>query len=145
MLTYLEERAAAFPGVTLARSYIRRYPHGSVAAQLLGYVGQITQAQLKTLAGNGYEPGDEIGQSGIESALDIYLRGVPGLARVRVDSLGRRSQSPVADGGAQAGADGAADDRHAAPERRRERARRTGSSSRTTTASGRPTAARSSR
>jgi hypothetical protein len=27
MLTYLEERAAAFPGLTLARSYIRRYPH----------------------------------------------------------------------------------------------------------------------
>ena len=89
MLTYLEERAAAFPGLTLARSYIRRYPHGSVAAQLLGYDGQISQQQLKTLAGNGYEPGDVIGQTGIESALDMYLRGVPGLARVRVDSLGR--------------------------------------------------------
>jgi len=89
MLTYLEERAAAFPGLTLARSYIRRYPHGSVAAQLLGYDGQISQQQLKTLAGHGYEPGDVIGQTGIESALDMYLRGVPGLARVRVDSLGR--------------------------------------------------------
>src|SRR4029079_10362459 len=31
MLTYLQERAASFPGLTLARSYIRRYPHGSVA------------------------------------------------------------------------------------------------------------------
>jgi penicillin-binding protein 2 len=30
-----------------------------------------------------------IGQTGIESALDMYLRGVPGSARVRVDSLGR--------------------------------------------------------
>jgi penicillin-binding protein 2 len=89
MLTYLEERAAAFPGLTLARSYIRRYRHGSVASQLLGYDGQISQQQLKTLAGNGYQPGDVIGQTGIESALDMNLRGVPGLARVRVDSLGR--------------------------------------------------------
>jgi penicillin-binding protein 2 len=89
MLTYLEERAAAFPGLTLARSYIRRYPHGSVASQLLGYDGQISQQQLKALAANGYQPGDVIGQTGIESALDLYLRGVPGLARVRVDSLGR--------------------------------------------------------
>jgi penicillin-binding protein 2 len=89
MLTYLQERAASFPGLTLARSYIRRYPHGSVAAQLLGYDGQISQQQLKTLAGNGYAPGDVIGQTGIESALDMYLRGVPGSARVRVDSLGR--------------------------------------------------------
>jgi penicillin-binding protein 2 len=89
MQAYLQERAAAFPGLALARSYIRRYPHGSLAAQLLGYDGQISREQLRTLAKDGYEPGDEIGQTGIESALDMYLRGVPGLARVRVDSLGR--------------------------------------------------------
>ena len=88
MQAYLEERAAAFPGLTLARSYIRRYPHGSLAAQLLGYDGQISQNDPR-LGKDGYEPGDEIGQTGIESALDMYLRGVPGLARVRVDSLGR--------------------------------------------------------
>jgi penicillin-binding protein 2 len=97
MLTYLEERAAAFPGLTLARSYIRRYPHGSLAAQLLGYDGQISPKELRTLGKDGYKPGDEIGQTGIESALDMYLRGVPGLARVRVDSLGRpRSHTRLA-------------------------------------------------
>jgi penicillin-binding protein 2 len=89
MLTYLEERAGDFPGVTLARSYVRRYPHGSLAPQLLGYVGQISQSQLRTLGKEGYEPGDEIGQSGIEATYDTYLRGVAGAARVRVDSLGR--------------------------------------------------------
>ena len=78
MLTYLEERAADFPGLTLARSYIRRYPYGSVAAQLLGYAGQ-----------NTHSAGEVIGLTGIESAFDTYLRGVPGAARVRVDSLGR--------------------------------------------------------
>ena len=124
MLTYLEERAAAFPGVTLARSYIRHYPHGSVAAQLLGYDGQISQQQLKTLAGHGYEPGDEIGQDGVESALGH----VPAWG-ARVGPRPRRlsrpsSQSPVADGSAPAGADGAPDDRHAAADRRPERTRR---------------------
>ena len=88
MQAYLEERAAAFPGLTLAHSYIRRYPYGSLAAQLLGYDGQISQNDSR-LGKNGYEPGDEIGQTGIERALDMYLRGVPGQARVRVDSLGR--------------------------------------------------------
>jgi penicillin-binding protein 2 len=88
MLTYLQERAAAFPGLTLARSYVRRYPHGLLAAQLLGYDGQISQQQLRTLGKQGYEPGDEIGQTGIEAAFDPYLRGIPGAARVRVDSLG---------------------------------------------------------
>ena len=89
MRTYLEERAADFPGLTLARSYIRRYPEGSVAAQLLGYDGQISQGELATLGGQGYAPGDVIGQTGIEAAFNRFLRGVPGEARVRVDSLGR--------------------------------------------------------
>jgi penicillin-binding protein 2 len=89
MLTYFEERAAAFPGLTLARSYVRRYPHGSLAAQLLGYDGQISPQELKTLGKQGYQPGDVIGQSGVEYAFNAYLRGMPGLARMRVDSLGR--------------------------------------------------------
>jgi penicillin-binding protein 2 len=89
MLTYLEERTAQFPGLTLARSYIRRYPHGTLAAQLLGYDGQISKTQLRTLGKEGYEVGDEIGQTGIEAAFDPFLRGVPGAARVHVDSLGR--------------------------------------------------------
>jgi len=58
MLAYLEERSAEFPGLTLARSYVRRYPHGSLAAQLLGYDGQISRAELRTLGKEGYEPGD---------------------------------------------------------------------------------------
>jgi penicillin-binding protein 2 len=89
MLTYLEERAADFPGLTLARSYVRRYPYGALAAQLLGYDGQISQSELQRLGNQGYQPGDVIGQTGVESAFNAYLRGLPGLARVRVDSLGR--------------------------------------------------------
>ena len=72
MLTYLEERAGEFPGLTLGRSFVRRYPHGALAAQLLGYVAQISQQR-----------------SGVEAQYDAYLRGVAGSARVRVDSLGR--------------------------------------------------------
>ena len=82
MLHYLEERSGDFPGLVLARSYIRRYPDGSVAAQLLGYDGQ-----------NTHSAGAVIGLTGIEAAFDRFLRGVPGVARVRVDSLGR-PQSP---------------------------------------------------
>jgi penicillin-binding protein 2 len=89
MLTYLQERAADFPGLTLARSYVRRYPHGDLATQLLGYVGQISQPELQTLGKSGYAPGDVIGQTGIEATYNTYLFGVPGAARVHVDSLGR--------------------------------------------------------
>jgi len=89
MATYLYERSTEFPGVVLARGYVRHYPYHSLAAQILGYVGEVSQQQLKTLASQGYQAGDEIGQAGVESTYDRYLRGVPGSARVRVDSLGR--------------------------------------------------------
>lgn len=89
MLTYLQERASEFPGLTLTRSYVRRYPHGIFAPQLLGYVGQVSAPELQTLRKEGFAPGDVIGQTGIEAAYNKYLFGVPGAARVRVDSLGR--------------------------------------------------------
>jgi penicillin-binding protein 2 len=89
MVTYLYERASEFPGVVMDRRYIRHYPYRSLGAQLLGYVGEISSEQLRTLAHTGYASGDQIGQAGVEAAYDSYLRGIPGAARVRVDSLGR--------------------------------------------------------
>ena len=39
---YLLEHQDQFPGVRLAESYLRKYPYQSLAAQVLGYVGQIS-------------------------------------------------------------------------------------------------------
>jgi penicillin-binding protein 2 len=89
MVTYLYERAGDFRGVVMERHYIRHYPYHDLGAQILGYVGEISQSQLQALSKQGYQAGDELGEAGVESAFDSYLRGVPGAARVRVDSLGR--------------------------------------------------------
>jgi penicillin-binding protein 2 len=87
LIVYLSEHANEFPGVTLGRSYVRHYPYHSLAAQLLGYVGEISKQQLGRLAPSGYQLGDEIGQSGVESSYDRYLRGVAGTQRLHVDAL----------------------------------------------------------
>jgi penicillin-binding protein 2 len=86
-LNYLDERREQFPGVQITPSFIRHYPYGAVASQLLGYVGEISQQQLKH-AGPNYRSGDKVGESGVESAFDAYLRGRPGLEKVRVDARG---------------------------------------------------------
>ena len=49
MVAYLSEHATEFPGVTLGRAYVRHYPYHSLAAQLLGYVGEISADQLKSV------------------------------------------------------------------------------------------------
>jgi penicillin-binding protein 2 len=90
---YLTERADDFPGVSVPVVPLRYYPHHELAAHVLGYTGEISQQQLDALAKQGYRSGDVIGQTGIEAQYDRYLRGSPGLAIKRVDSLGRQQGS----------------------------------------------------
>ena len=93
MVYYLYEHAGQFPGVTTWRTFIRHYPYHSLAAQILGYVGEVSPTQLRSLTKHGYQPGDQIGQSGVESTYDSYLRGVAGKARMHIDAFGRPRSS----------------------------------------------------
>ncbi|MGH3050150.1 MAG: hypothetical protein ACRDLK_08330, partial [Gaiellaceae bacterium] len=72
MVAYLYERSAAFPGVAMERTWVRHYPYHSLGAQVLGYVGEISSDQLKSLSKSGYQAGDELGQAGLESRYDSY-------------------------------------------------------------------------
>ena len=86
---YLEERAEDFPGVQIVPAYLRSYPNRELAAHVLGYVSEISPEQVAALHSQGYRGGDTIGQTGIESYYDRYLRGTAGVSQLRVDSLGR--------------------------------------------------------
>ena len=86
---YLYEHQAEFPGVEIVQIYLRDYPYSALAAQILGYTGEISPEELKQLREDGYRSGDRIGKTGIESAYDSYLRGKDGLGEIRVDSFGR--------------------------------------------------------
>jgi penicillin-binding protein 2 len=93
LAAYLTERHDDFPGVKVVNTFLRSYPYGTVAAHVLGYVGEISPSQLKQLRSDGYRGGDIIGQAGVEATYDRYLRGTPGIEQLVVDSLGRpRSQ-----------------------------------------------------
>jgi penicillin-binding protein 2 len=83
------EHQGEFPGVQITETYLRNYDQGTLAAQILGYVGEISAEQLPAKADQGYVAGDRIGQTGIEAVYDNYLRGVRGQGRVFVDALGR--------------------------------------------------------
>jgi penicillin-binding protein 2 len=89
---YLYEHKADFPGVHIAQIYLRDYPYSSLAAQILGYTGEISPQELKRLRRDPahYRSGDTIGKAGIEAAYDKYLRGRAGVGQIRVDSMGRQ-------------------------------------------------------
>jgi penicillin-binding protein 2 len=84
---FILERRSRFPGVFVDDTSLRHYPQGVLASQLVGHVGEVTDRQLEER--DGVRLGEKIGQSGVESAFDRYLRGTIGSAQLRVDSLGR--------------------------------------------------------
>jgi penicillin-binding protein 2 len=94
-ISYLSEHRIEFPGVQLANSYLRSYPYKSLAAHVLGYVGEINQSELSADKKLGYQLGDIIGQAGVEATYDTYLRGHDGSAQLTVNSLGEPTSAVV--------------------------------------------------
>ena len=86
--SYIRERQTDFPGVSVLPVYLRRYPNNNLASQIVGWVGQVTADQLKKTEFKGVNLNDRVGQAGIESAYDRYLRGADGATRVQVDASG---------------------------------------------------------
>ena len=93
---YLVEYAEKFPSVSVNSVYLRSYPQGTLAAQIMGTVGQINQDQLKEQRFRGAAKDNVVGQSGLEWQYDQYLRGVNGRQRITVDAQGRPKSSRVA-------------------------------------------------
>jgi penicillin-binding protein 2 len=95
-LTLLGERHNDFPGVRQEQVAIRHYPYGEMAAQVLGYVGQVGKEQLKLAPFRGVQQGTVVGQEGVEYYYDRYLRGVPGARRVQVNAFGEAEPTKLA-------------------------------------------------
>jgi len=89
VLAYISERPEQFPGVNVEQTYLRDYPQGELAAQILGTVGEVSPKQLRRARFRGVKPGTIVGQGGLEFAYDRYLRGRDGIQRVQVDAFGR--------------------------------------------------------
>jgi penicillin-binding protein 2 len=95
---YIREHQAEFPGVSSQQTTQRNYPQTQLpgpaqatypAAQVLGYVGTINTAELKSRAAQGYLAGDAFGNAGLEYQYETALHGVPGTQQLEVDPKGQ--------------------------------------------------------
>lgn len=89
MLDFLQERKTQYPGIVPDTIFLRDYPMETLAAQLLGTVGEISPEQLKEARFRGVRQGTIVGKSGIELAYDRYLRGRDGARVLQVDAMGQ--------------------------------------------------------
>jgi penicillin-binding protein 2 len=85
----IAEHQQQYPGVSTALLPVRTYTYGNLAAQLLGYTGEITQQQLDSPQFRTYSQGDLVGQSGIEATYEHWLQGRKGEEKFRVNSAGK--------------------------------------------------------
>ncbi|HUG81616.1 MAG TPA: penicillin-binding protein 2 [Bryobacterales bacterium] len=88
-VAFVEAHRSQFPELELIRSQRRLYPRGGLAAHAIGYVGEISDAELELDDFMFYEPGAEIGKAGMERQYNDVLTGTDGSRLVEVDSLGR--------------------------------------------------------
>jgi penicillin-binding protein 2 len=88
--SYLAERSAEFPGVSVEVVPIRTYPNGSVAAHVLGYVGEVSESEIDSQKGRtDLKIGDIVGKAGAEAQFEKVLRGDRGFELIEVDAKGR--------------------------------------------------------
>lgn len=88
-VAFIEEHKIDLPGVFFKVEPLRNYREGSLAAHVIGYIGEITKPQLKNSKNTDYRQGDFIGQYGLEKKYENYLRGEKGSKKIEVDASGR--------------------------------------------------------
>ncbi len=77
------EQNADFPGINVITQPVRTYTSGSLAANIIGYIGKISGTkELEEKLQEGYEANDYIGRAGVEATLEKYLRGKNGIKQI---------------------------------------------------------------
>ena len=91
IISLIKENGDYYQGVDLQVVPIRKFTDGTLAPHILGRIGAIDADEYKKLKENGYKITDYIGKSGIESAMEEYLKGTDGEETVYWDGDGNRS------------------------------------------------------
>lgn len=97
VVTSIEEHRHELPGVSIDVEPLRYYPYETMASQLFGYVGEVSEDELAEIKeqdpNTTVGAGSILGRAGLEKLYDSVLRGVDGGKQLEVDASGR----PVAE------------------------------------------------
>ncbi len=80
------------PGFAIEAQLVRHYPQGELMAHAIGYIGSISEEEMKTLDPVNYKGTDEIGKIGVERFYEDILHGTVGYEQVEKNASGRIMQ-----------------------------------------------------
>ena len=96
LLMIVSEKFQDNQGVRIGLSAKRKPVNSDLAPHIIGSVGKISEEQYESLKDKGYTLADIVGKSGIESAMEEYLRGAAGEKKVEVAKDGSVLHTPNA-------------------------------------------------
>jgi penicillin-binding protein 2 len=88
-LAFIEAHRNEYPELDTITVHRRLYPKGGFMAHLIGYVGEVSEEMLNHPRFELYNPGDVVGQSGVEAQYNDMLMGTNGSRRVLVNARGK--------------------------------------------------------
>ena len=91
-LAFIEANKSEIPELETLMVHRRLYPKDGFAAHAIGYVGEVSEADLNRPQFELYQPGMIVGKSGLEQQYNTMLMGVDGKRRSVVDNHGNEVQ-----------------------------------------------------
>ena len=88
-LAFIESHRNELPELDTIMAHRRLYPRNGFMAHLIGYVGEVSEEMLNHPRFELYNPGDVVGQSGVELEYNSILMGQNGSKQVVVNSRGK--------------------------------------------------------
>jgi len=89
VVSVLEEHRIDFPSLIIQSAPKRIYPDGEAVGAFVGYISEINERELATMASSGYKAGQLVGKTGLEKQYEAQLRGREGVQFVEVDARNR--------------------------------------------------------
>ncbi len=89
VISVLEEHRVDFPALIIQTAPKRIYPDGEAVGAFVGYIAEINETELASMASAGYKPGQLVGRQGLEKQYEKELRGREGIQFVEVDAHNR--------------------------------------------------------
>ena len=85
------ENSVFFRGVDAQVVPVRTFADGTIAPHIIGMTGAIDAEEYADLKSKGYRMDAYVGKSGIESAMESYLKGTDGTRTIFTDEEGNRN------------------------------------------------------
>jgi penicillin-binding protein 2 len=94
-LAFINSHMDVFPELDVISAQPRLYPKDGMMAHVIGYTGEVTEAELDSAEFAKYKEGSIVGQFGIERQYNDLLMGEDGQQRVEVNNLGQTRKGSV--------------------------------------------------